>query len=374
VGFLWLRSFGCCLPSLLRLGLVEKIELEFALLFPGLVLFQGCGLTIYKHNSPHEALTWFSYVKSQEKEGQTLILSFQPNLVLVRKASNNQRSATIKSPQDPIDDLVALVNENRWYNAIVSLANYNRYTYGSGIRNAENWLIQQIRSIGSDIEVSTQQFSVGGTPAFNVIAKLTGTSRPNEWYVVGAHYDSTSQSPTTSAPGAEDNASGSAGALEILRIFYANPPPATIIFVWYSGEEQGLHGSTAHVRQLINNGDRSKLRFALIMDMIGYTSTPNSLSVIVESYSDFDDELQTFVNSAYDYVPQLGVYVSYNPFGSDHMPYLQNGFAAALTIENDWATYPGYHRTTDEPSYLTRAMGRNILQMNVAALAKHLGW
>jgi len=266
-----------------------------------------------------------------------------------------------------------LVNENRWYNAVASLANYNRYTYGSGIRNAENWLIQQIRSIGSGIEVTTQQFSVGGTPAFNIIAKLTGTSRPNEWYVVGAHYDSTSQSPNTAAPGAEDNGSGSAGALEMLRIFYANPPPATIFFVWFSGEEQGLVGSTAHVRQLISDGDRSKLRFALIMDMIGYTSTPNSLSVVVESYSDYDDELQTFVNSAYDYVPQLGVYVSYNPFGSDHMPYLNNGFAAALAIEYDWDSYPGYHRTTDTISYITPAMGRRIIQMNIATLGKFLG-
>jgi len=267
-----------------------------------------------------------------------------------------------------------LVDENRWFNTVVNLASYNRYTHGTGIRQAQTWIVNQISSIGSDIEVTTQQFTVGGTTAFNIIAKLTGTSRPNEWFIVGAHYDSTSQSPTTSAPGAEDNASGTAGALEMLRIFYANRPPATVFFILYSGEEQGLVGSTAHVRQLINDGDRSKLRFALIMDMIGYTSNPNSLNVIVESYSDYDDELQLFVNCAYDYVSQLGVYVSYNPFGSDHMPYLQNGFASVLAIENDWDIYPGYHRTTDQPSYLTRAMGRTIIQMNVAVLAKMLGW
>jgi len=295
--------------------------------------------------------------------------------LLFKKASNDKRhTITQFKLDDPIDDLVALVDENRWFSTAATLASFNRYTHGADIRRAEAWIIAQIRSIGSGIEVTTQQFTVGGTITFNIIAKLTGTTRPNDWYVVGGHYDSTSQTPTVRAPGAEDNGSGSAGVLEMLRIFHANPPPATVFFILYSGEEQGLYGSAAHVRQLISNGDRSKLKFALIMDMIGYTRSQNSLNVLVESYRDYDEELQIFVDCANEYVPQLGVYVTYNPFGSDHMPYLQNGFAAALTIENDWDTYPGYHRTTDEPSYLTRAMGRNILQMNVAALAKHLGW
>jgi len=269
--------------------------------------------------------------------------------------------------------MVAGVNENRWYQAVVNLANYNRYTYGSGIRSAETWIINQIRGIGSSIQVTTQQFSVGGTPAFNIIARITGTTRPNDWYVVGAHYDSTSQTPTVSAPGAEDNASGTAGVLEMIRIFYANPPPATVFFVLYSGEEQGLVGSTAHVRQLINNGDSSKLKFALIFDMIGYTYNQNLFNVIVESYRDYEDEMQIYVNCAYNYVSNLGVYVSYNPFGSDHMPYLQNGFGAALCIENDWDSYPGYHRTTDVPSNLTPGLGRRIVQMNVATLATLMG-
>jgi len=253
------------------------------------------------------------------------------------------------------------------------LAGYNRYTHGSGIRNAESWIISQIIAISSSIQVTTQQFSVGGTAAYNIIARITGTTRPNDWYVVGAHYDSTSQTPTVSAPGAEDNASGTAGVLEMIRVFYAYPPPATVFFILYSGEEQGLVGSTAHVRQLINNGDRSKLKFALIFDMISYTSSQNSLNVIVESYSDYDEQLQIYVNAAYDYISNLGVYVSYNPFGSDHMPYLQNGFGAALSIDSDWDSYPGYHRTTDVPSNLTPGLGRRIVQLNVATLAILLG-
>jgi len=344
----------------------------FELIVPGKILMQSFGITIYKHNSSDEAHAWYSYVKSQEKGGQTSILPFQPNLVLVRKASNEKRTTQIKKPED-IPELVALVNENRWYSTVVSLAGYNRYTHGSGIRNAESWIIAQIRAISSSIQVTTQQFSVGGTAAYNIIARINGITRPNDWYVVGAHYDSTSQSPTASAPGAEDNASGTAGVLEMIRIFYANPPPATVFFILYSGEEQGLVGSTAHVRQLINNGDRSKLKFALIMDMVGYTSSQNSLNVIVESYQDYDAELQTFVNCAYDYVSNLGVYVSYNPFGSDHMPYLQNGFASALAIDYDWDSYPHYHRTTDVPNNLTPGIGRRIVQMNVATLATLMG-
>ena len=78
---------------------------------------------------------------------------------------------------------------------------------------------------------------------------MQGRIRPDDRFVVGAHYDSISGNPFD-APGAEDNASGCAGVLEIARIFAANPPEATIHFVCYAGEEQGLHGSTAHVADL----------------------------------------------------------------------------------------------------------------------------
>ncbi len=57
------------------------------------------------------------------------------------------------------------------------------------------------------------------------------------------HYDSTSQSTSSAAPGAEDNASGSAGVLELARVVIEAKPNVNVIFITFSGEEQGLVGS-----------------------------------------------------------------------------------------------------------------------------------
>ena len=60
-------------------------------------------------------------------------------------------------------------------------------------------------------------------------------------------------------------------------------------------------------------------------------------------------------------------------FGSDHVPYLNQGIPALLTIENDWNQYPDYHSTGDLPVNITLAMGREILKMNVATVAQLAG-
>jgi Zn-dependent M28 family amino/carboxypeptidase len=113
---------------------------------------------------------------------------------------------------------------------------------------------------------------VGGTVAYNVIATLTGTTRPDDWYIVGGHYDSISEAPLTAAPGAEDNASGCAGVLELARVLTAAPPEGTVLFICYAGEEQGLLGSEDHVADLLASGNASKVQAMLDLDMIAYTA------------------------------------------------------------------------------------------------------
>ena len=71
--------------------------------------------------------------------------------------------------------------------------------------------------------------------------------------------------------------------------------------------------------------------------------------------------------------PLVAFVISFFPFGSDHVPYLDRGMPALLTIENDWSQYPCYHRTCDLAGLLTLAMGREILKMNVVALAQMSG-
>jgi hypothetical protein len=60
-------------------------------------------------------------------------------------------------------------------------------------------------------------------------------------------------------------------------------------------------------------------------------------------------------------------------FGSDHVPYLDRGIPAVLSIENDWDDYPHYHQATDLPSELSLVMGGEVLKMEAAALAELTG-
>ena len=291
------------------------------------------------------------------------------NQVVARQAANEpRRFATSFDPS--IQALVDSVDSGRWFGDVTTLASYNRWTHGTDIQNALQWLVDAFEALPG-LSVQTPTFTVGGTSAQNLLATLPGTTRPDDWYIVGAHYDSISESSATAAPGAEDNASGCAGVLEMARIFTANPPQATIHFLCYSGEEQGLHGSTDHAAGLVASGDDAKVQDVLIMDMISYTSDAD-LDCLLEANAASQSFIDLLADAGTAFT-NLRIVTSLNPFGSDHIPYLNRGMRSVLTIENDYSQYPGYHRTSDLPANLTLAMGVGTLRMNVGALAHLAG-
>jgi len=83
----------------------------------------------------------------------------------------------------------------------------------------------------------------------NVIAKLPGTKRPDESVMFAAHWDAYGKGPAdaqgrTIRPGANDDALGTAGVIELARLFKAGPKPdRTLVFALWTGEERGLLGS-----------------------------------------------------------------------------------------------------------------------------------
>ena len=176
-------------------------------------------------------------------------------------------------------------------------------------------------------------------------------------------------------PGAEDNASGCAGVIELARALLPSQPSRSILFVCYAGEEQGLKGSAAHVQSLIQASLLSSVDAVVIMDMIGYSADAN-LEALYESSASFNPYLLQFGAAAATYVPQLAVITSTNPFGSDHVPYINAGVRTALAIDNDWDIYPHYHRSTDTPSNMgpnAQPMGGAILKTNAAVIAEIAG-
>jgi Zn-dependent M28 family amino/carboxypeptidase len=128
-----------------------------------------------------------------------------------------------------------------------------------GIGAARRWIKAEFDRIseacGGCLEVSYQVYSVEGNPltriredtdVVNVIAILRGTEEPNRYVIMSGDIDSRASSamdPETDAPGANDNASGMAGALEAARLLTQHGPfPASVVFAGLSGEEQGLFG------------------------------------------------------------------------------------------------------------------------------------
>lgn len=132
-----------------------------------------------------------------------------------------------------------------------------------GIGAARRWIAAEFGRIsdacGGCLEVTLQRTVVPGDPTtriredtevVNVIAILRGRTEPGRYVLMSGDIDSRASDatdPLTDAPGANDNASGMAGALEAARVLTAGGPrAASIVFAGLSGEEQGLYGG-AHL-------------------------------------------------------------------------------------------------------------------------------
>jgi hypothetical protein len=270
------------------------------------------------------------------------------------------------APDPRLADILSHLDGERWFSDIADhLAVFNRHTHGSGILVARDWIMDEFEAI-EGLEVQVESFSVGATTAYNVVARKAPTVTPARWIVVGAHYDAVSgDDGHQTAPGAEDNASGTAGVLAMARALAEVTLEAGVMFVCYSAEEQGLFGSTAHVQSLEDEGLLEAIEAVIIMDMIGYDGD-GVLDCLLETYAWSSGRVQDLAQAAADYT-DLTIATSYQPFGSDHMPYLQAGIQTVLTIENDWDIYPYYHTSLDLPGELDQDMALAILKMNLAA-------
>jgi hypothetical protein len=301
------------------------------------------------------------------------------NEVLARQARLDLPAGI--APDPLIQPIVDRIDAPRWFADLTQLASWDRSSYGTtGLNAARDWIGGRFQSLG--LAVTTPNFTMpasggGSITRQNVIGTWTGTTLPDEWIIVGGHYDSrnSSGSSVTNTPGAEDNASGCAGVIELARALLPFKPKRSVLFMCYAGEEQGLYGSTRHVQALQGSGDIAKVRSVVVMDMIGY-SADNQLDATYETKAAYQSFLDRFAAAASAYVPGLNLTLSTNPFGSDHMPYLNANKETVLAIDSDYADYPHYHRSTDTPANMgvnAQAMGAAILKTNAAVLAELVG-
>ncbi len=133
---------------------------------------------------------------------------------------------------------------------------------------AAAYLLAELKKLSS-VTVKEHQYVYQGKGYVNLEATIQGSDSASAQLFMGAHYDSTSSDPTL-APGADDNASGTAAILEVARAFAGCKPARTVRFLLFSNEEKGTIGSKAYVKDLKATLPNNKLLGYINVDMIAY--------------------------------------------------------------------------------------------------------
>lgn len=194
--------------------------------------------------------------------------------------------------------------------------------------NTLAWLKNQYLAYGyTTSQMSEDTFTSTGGTSKNLIITKTGTVYPNIYVIICGHYD------TINSPGVSDNGSGTSILLEAARILKDVPTEYSIKFIHFSGEEQGLLGSTHYVNNVVfsNNVRQLNLKVVFNIDQVGGKMSTANNTITCES----DQSGQTGNNAASLAMTQqlancttlyspLQVNMS-NAFASDYVPFENKG-------------------------------------------------
>jgi Zn-dependent M28 family amino/carboxypeptidase len=244
----------------------------------------------------------------------------------------------------------------------------------------------------------------------NVIATLPGTDpTDNRIFIVSGHYDSRASQAndaTSKAPGAVDDASGTAVSLELARVMSKQNYNATIIFVAAVGEEQGLYGATHlakkakaegwNVGAMITNdivgntyGGETNLKdnrsVRVFSEGVPVTETKEQGALRISIGAENDSPAREFARYVKEvaerYVDQLDVKMIYRRDrylrGGDHTAFSQEGFPAVRFTEMN-ENFDRQHQDVrvengrdfgDMPDFADYTYIQKVARMNLAVLA-----
>jgi len=246
---------------------------------------------------------------------------------------------------------------------------------GRGIGAAREWIQSEFerysRDCGGCLEVKTDSYTQEPgervkepTVITNVYAVLKGTDGDNARRIVlvTGHYDSRNSDNyniTDDAPGANDDASGTAVSLECARVLSKLKFPATMVFLTVAGEEQGLYGSRHFARMAKDQG--WDLEAVLNNDIVGGDKSPEQDHSVIRVFSEgvpavaTDEDLRRIrllggesdstsrqlarymvdVGETYDLGVQPMMIFRQDRYlrGGDHSSFNQQGFAAVRITE-----------------------------------------
>jgi hypothetical protein len=292
---------------------------------------------------------------------------------------------------------------------------------GRGVAAAREWIRSEFerysKECGGCLEVKLDTFTEGPvdripspTELVNVYAIQRGTDSENakRVYVVGGHYDSRPSDTLDTkadAPGANDDGSGTTVAIEAARVLSKSKFPATIVYVAFAGEEQGLNGSKHFAKMAKAEG--WNIEGVLSNDIVGGDKSPGQNTNIVRVFSEglpigipheewrrvrmlgaesdsSSRQLARYVNDVgMTYFPAGG----FRPMmvfrqdrflrGGDHTSFNEQGFSAVRVTEFH-ENYNHQHQTPrtengieygDLPKFVDYDYLANVARLNIATLA-----
>lgn len=291
-----------------------------------------------------------------------------------------------------------------------------------GIGAARRWIYKKMKSFseqsGGRLQVSYDRYIETDNPRItnpteivNIIAVLPGTQLESKdrLYVVSGHYDSRVSdvmNDTSFAPGANDDASGTAAVMEMARIMSKYEFDGTLVFMAVAGEEQGLLGASHYAEE----AERKNLNIGAMFtnDIIGNTVGPDSsindtevrvfaagipAEDTLSRYQQYllftggendtpSRQLGRFINRvAEEYIPNLSVELIYRKDrylrGGDHSAFLEQGYPAVRFSEPN-EHYARQHQDVrkengvqygDLPKFVDYHYVSKVTSLNIAALA-----
>ena len=194
-------------------------------------------------------------------------------------------------PNDPLvldPEIQALAPDATRISATIQmLAGFTtRSSCGTGIVMARDWILAQMKAIGG-LQTMLAPYvhaNCNGMPTRdNVVGWIPGAKNPERLVIIGGHYDSRTVDAfdgTSPAPGANDSGSQTSLVLEAARVLAGKTYDATIVFVAFAGEEQGLVGSTALAGNLKSIFPNAEVIAMMNSDIVGGDNTSNDAAAL----------------------------------------------------------------------------------------------
>ncbi|MBX9570595.1 MAG: M28 family peptidase [Candidatus Obscuribacterales bacterium] len=228
---------------------------------------------------------------------------------------------------------------------------------------------------GLGLKTFRHEYKIRGTKFHNLVVEFPGKVNPRKCFVGGAHLDSTAGNPWRTekvAPGADDDASGTVGIMQLAKLLTKVDNDFTIRLVHFTCEEQGLYGSYAY-SDAIEKENFEKIGM-IEMDMIGYCKREDHR---VDIHDDVNKHgahklVEILARAAKQYGLNLSPVDTHNRAvenRSDHAGFQNHKWMAVLVSDpfTDEDFNPNYHTTSDRVSTLNLPYMAEVIKMVAVA-------